>query len=288
MDRTAKLLAGLETSHKILEIGPSYGPLAPKSEGWSTHILDHATQEELRAKYAPFNVPVDKIEDVDFIWKDGPLDSAVPSEMKGSFDACIASHVIEHAPDLIEFLQACRRILKVGGILRLAVPDKRFCFDYFMPITTTADVLDAHFRHRQRHLKKTAFQTVAYNANFLGNVCWGQYKLGDGPTFERQHSLHLALAAYKEHPESDTEPYRDLHAWYFTPSSFELIVLEASALGLMPFEITTIYPAEGCEFIVLLRATDGRNIDPQYLDRRRLELLRGILFDIREQTDYLL
>ena len=34
----------------------------------------------------------------------GSLDEAVPSELHGTFDACIASHVFEHIPDPIGLL----------------------------------------------------------------------------------------------------------------------------------------------------------------------------------------
>ena len=36
---------------KLIEVGPSYNPVAPKAEGWDTYIIDHASQDELQAKY---------------------------------------------------------------------------------------------------------------------------------------------------------------------------------------------------------------------------------------------
>ncbi len=43
----------------------------------------------------------------------------------GEVDACYASHVLEHLPrsSAEDLLQECRRVLKPGGIIRLAVPD---------------------------------------------------------------------------------------------------------------------------------------------------------------------
>jgi len=49
------------------------------------------------------------------------------------FDYCLASHVIEHIPNPIAFFQSIAHLLKPGGVLSLAVPDKRYTFDFFQP-----------------------------------------------------------------------------------------------------------------------------------------------------------
>lgn len=51
----------------------------------------------------------------------------------GSFDAVYHSHVLEHLrkEEALPFLQECRRVLKPGGVLRIAVPDlERICRTY--------------------------------------------------------------------------------------------------------------------------------------------------------------
>ena len=81
---------------------------------------------------------------MDFVWTSGPMADAVPSDLHGTFGAFIASHVIEHTTDFIGFLDAAATLLAPDGVVILAVPDKRYCFDYFRPLTTTGKVLDAH------------------------------------------------------------------------------------------------------------------------------------------------
>jgi hypothetical protein len=51
MNRLDKLLFAIHRKSRILEIGPSYNPAAPKAAGWQTRVLDHASQAELQAKY---------------------------------------------------------------------------------------------------------------------------------------------------------------------------------------------------------------------------------------------
>lgn len=150
MDRLTRLRSTFNRSSHILGIGPSHNPTAPKADGWNTHVVDHASREELRAKYAAANVNLDAIEEVDTIWLEGSLADAVPASLHGSFDVLIASHVIEHIPDLAGFLVAAQRLLCRDGVVVLAVPDRRFCFDYFKPPTMTGDVLEARAAHAAR------------------------------------------------------------------------------------------------------------------------------------------
>ena len=46
-DRQAELLEGVSHNSKILELGPSLSPIAPRSAGWDVTVVDYATQEEL-------------------------------------------------------------------------------------------------------------------------------------------------------------------------------------------------------------------------------------------------
>ena len=77
-------------------------------------------------KYGPDGQPVHQIEDVDFLWHDGDIESAIPQSLWGTFKACIASHVIEHIPNLIGFYHSLDRLLTPDGVVLLVVPDKRY------------------------------------------------------------------------------------------------------------------------------------------------------------------
>ena len=166
MDRVQKLLFRIDRSMKVLEIGPSYNPVAPKSQGWISWSVDHANQEDLKEKYrSDASVDESRIEFVDFIWRSGDIDQVIPLEHHNTFNACIASHVIEHFPNPIGFFRSMSRLLNTGGVISLAIPDKRSCFDYFKPLSLTGDLLYADYQSRKRHSKCTAFNQVAYSVS---------------------------------------------------------------------------------------------------------------------------
>jgi SAM-dependent methyltransferase len=53
----------------------------------------------------------------------------------GSQDFVIANHFVEHCEDPIRALGNMLRVLRTGGILYVAIPDKRYTFDRDRPVT---------------------------------------------------------------------------------------------------------------------------------------------------------
>ena len=132
----------------VLEIGPSLNPVVPKAEGYNARVLDHTDQAGLVEKYSAYGLDTAKIEPVDFVWRGGSL---VEATNKTRYDAIVASRVIEHAPDFIQFLIDCLQMLQPTGTLYLLVPDKRYCFDFFQSLSDVAKVLADHRAKRTRH-----------------------------------------------------------------------------------------------------------------------------------------
>lgn len=288
VSRADQLLAPVNRSARIIEIGPSYNPIAPKAAGWNTTTVDHATRSELVRKYASHPVDVSRIEEVDFVWTGGPLADAVPRHLHGAFDAFIASHVIEHTTDIVGFLDTAETLLAPGGIVILAIPDKRYCFDYFRPLTTTGEVLSASASRRSRHTHRAVFDHVAYIVMNDGNGAWGQAPVGQ---VEFVHTLDEADRAFSTVSDDPSAPYMDTHAWQFTPASFELLLLELARLGKTDWRIQRATPAMGCEFHAWLRRggkAAASVLSQSELNARRLALLKQSLLQTREQIDFLL
>jgi hypothetical protein len=69
--------------------------------------------------------------------------SAIAPKKQG-FRVNVLDHCDKEAlVDLIRFLNDCDSLLKKAGILSLAVPNKRYSFDHFRPITGIGRVVDA-------------------------------------------------------------------------------------------------------------------------------------------------
>lgn len=114
LPRNHKVMLELDAKGLGLEIGPSFNPVAPKRAGYKVHILDHLDADGLRKKYP--HLKPENIEEVDFVWHGEPLAELIGQT--GVYDWIVASHVIEHVPDLITFLQQCAQLLKPTGGFR--------------------------------------------------------------------------------------------------------------------------------------------------------------------------
>jgi SAM-dependent methyltransferase len=257
-DRLAFLRQNLRRSSKILEIGPAYAPIAPKSGNFNTFIVDNINKHELIAKYTGYGVDTTNIEDVDFIWKSGDLLSSVPEEHHESFDIIYASNVIEHIPDPILFLKSLERLIRSDGVITLVVPDKRLCFDFYRPVTTTGAWIEARQRGASIHSPKTRFE---YNATVVFHRARNVWTLADSlPISEFRFAagtIHEAYSAAKN-AMSPAAEYVDCHAWCFTPSSFALVIHECRALRLFELAPDRVSTQIGYEFVVELRCRINR------------------------------
>jgi SAM-dependent methyltransferase len=285
--RKELLLKEVPKHARIIEIGPCFNPVASKAEGWNCFSIDHLSRDGLVAKYLNDpTVDTTQIEAVDYIWTGGALSAAVPSELHGSFDVFIASHVIEHTPDLVAFLDSAAALLKPEGAIILAVPDRRYCFDYFQPLTTAGQIIEAHGDRSTRHSRRMAFDHVAYYVSNDGGGAWGQQPLGE---LQLNYTLEQARATFAEFERS--EDYLDVHAWRFTPASFQLLLLELARLGETDWRIERITEPTGCEFYAWLRRggkAEAAAMPEAVLARRRLALLKRTLLETKDQIDWLL
>src|SRR5215204_3766789 len=285
MNRNDKVLCSIDRSMRILELGPLTNPIAPKSDGWVTTVVDHGSREQLVEKYRDDSaVDTSRIVDVDFVWSHGPLEAAVPRELHGTFDAFIASHVFEHIPDPIGLLRSLEQVLRPTSVVSLVIPDKRFCFDFFRPLSTVGGLLDAHARRAVRHSRKALFDHVAYSIRADGEPSFSRRRLHD---IDFAHSLGQAKAHFDAPSVEEDGPYHDVHGWMYTPSSFALAMLELSALNAIDFTMVRSFPSEGCEFYVTLRRGRVNHEDTDVLQARRLKLQRRTMEELREQAEML-
>src|SRR3954464_14570380 len=120
-----------------LEIGALHFPLGLPRHAHARYV-DRMGVEDLRREYPDLRAR--PLVDVDVL-DDGEKLTTIPDE---SADFLIANHFIEHTEDPIATLRAHARVLKPGGVLYMAVPDKRSTFDIDRPITPLEHMVTDH------------------------------------------------------------------------------------------------------------------------------------------------
>jgi predicted SAM-dependent methyltransferase len=220
-DRTRLLLSMFDASGFGLEVGPSYNPLLPKSQGYNVETIDHADAATLREKYRD---NASQIEEVDYVSDGRSILETIGKKKR--YDFIFASHVIEHVTDIVRFIQDCETLLKPEGLLVLAVPDKRFCFDALRPLSTVGQALQAYLEKRKRHTPGVLFDQVSYICTKAEQIVWIE------PTLDDVALMQSGDEAKKLFDNVQTSSdYTDAHGWQFTPSSFRYMVNKLRSLG---------------------------------------------------------
>jgi SAM-dependent methyltransferase len=251
VNRTVFILSLFDHSGLGLEISPSFNPLLPKTAGYTVETVDYATAAELKQKYnSDPRVDVSKIEAVDYVCDGADIAGAIGQA--GRFDFVLASHVIEHIPDMLSFLKGCETVMKPSGRLVLVIPDKRFCFDALQTLSSTGDVLQAYLEKRSRHCPGNLFDFIAYRSVRTGRITW---EPGDSTDLQFEFSLEQARDIFEAGQQSDV--YHDIHTWRFTPSSFRLIMRDLAAIGMIGLREEAFHATVGCEFFAIL-SRDGQ------------------------------
>ena len=271
MTKKQKILSRINKNGLGLEIGAGYNPIARKSEGYQVRTLDHLSREDLIAKYQAQRVDVSHIETVDYIWKGEPYRTLVGEST--IFDWIIASHVIEHTPDLIGFLNNCAGVLNDNGSLVLAIPDKRYCFDHFRAPSSLAQVLDANAAGLTRPSPGMIADFLVNCAAKNGAELWDPYLLGK---LSLRYTPERLLEEMAKAVRSDT--YYDVHTWSFTPNSFRLLIHDLNVLGAISLQEDEFIPSFGSEFIVVLKKEGcPKSVSRLRLAKRALEDLQPSL-----------
>ena len=234
--RRGIILRGLDVGRlRGVEIGPLDRPLVKRSDGPVVYV-DHAPKDDLLKHYASDkDVDPAKLVAVDAIWGQQTLKDALGGE---TFDYVVASHVVEHVPDLITWLEEIAAILKPGGTVRLIVPDKRFSFDYFRNPSQLADLIDARLWRARKPLPRMILDHFLMCRPIDAAEAWRGRIDEDGcpPQYKPENAIALARRALEQ------DDYVDTHCWVFTPSSFATLFAEATALGLISYRCDWLVP----------------------------------------------
>ena len=203
-----------------IEIGALHNPLkVPASV--NIKYVDRLGVDQLREQYPELS---DKdLVEVDIL-DDGERLSSLPD---ASQDFVIANHFVEHCQDPIGAVLAMFRVLKPDGILYLAIPDKRCCFDSDRPVTPVEHLIRDHVEgpewSRRQH-----FEEWVRLVNKVSDENEAQEQIAK--LTAKDYSIHF-------------------HAW----SPFEMLEFIVALRKMRPFEIDLCLHHDGVEVIFILR-----------------------------------
>jgi len=237
----SNLLGILDSCNSILEIGVFDSPSLEhlRREGRTIHYADWLDKESLinRAASTPGRHP-ENVPDIQYILSKGY------DQIDTKYDAITSHHCVEHQPDLIQHLKDVHSKLNPGGFYIFSVPDKRRCFDHFIPESTVLDLIDAFYDQRHKPSLKSVFEHRCFTCHdFLTSP--DPYTFTFAPP-EMRACLDRAFIEFSENA------YVDVHCWQFTPHGFKRLYNQLLSYGLVPsYQEFCVYCA-GAEFYVAL------------------------------------
>jgi predicted SAM-dependent methyltransferase len=178
-----------------IEIGGLNAPLNVSRHA-QVRYVDRAPLSELRAHYPELDG--EELIEPDIL-DDG---ERLASLGDGSQDFVIANHFLEHCQDPMGALENMFRVLAPGGILFLAVPDKRFTFDRERPTTTLEHLLE-HAEHGPEVGRRQHFEEWVRLVDGVTDERAVEKRVGE--LMERDYSIHY-------HVWTQAEIFELLHA----------------------------------------------------------------------------
>ncbi|MBW4561958.1 MAG: class I SAM-dependent methyltransferase [Mojavia pulchra JT2-VF2] len=205
-----------------IEIGALHSPLEVPATA-KVRYVDRMSVAELRKQYPELaNYQLVEVDIID----DG---ETLGSIADCSLDFVIANHMIEHCQNPIGTIEQHLRVLKSGGILYMAVPDKRYTFDVSRPVTSLEHLIRdytegpqwsklSHFEEWSRLVEKVSEEDLSTSVQHLISI---------------DYSIHF-------------------HVW--TQVEFLEMLFYCQRTLLLPFKIE-LSQENASEFIIILRKT---------------------------------
>ena len=207
-----------------LEIGALHNPLKVPPQA-RVRYVDKLGDADLRREYPELrDKPLVHVDIVD----DGETLATVAD---GGQDFVIANHFVEHCENPIGAVGHMLRVLKVGGFLYLAIPDKRYTFDRERPVTTIEHLM-RDFHEGPGWSRRGHYEEWARLVD----------KIADPAGRERQVETLLARRAAIH-----------FHVW----TQAELVDLVAALRRLWPFDVELMFKRDN-EVLFILRKTVPR------------------------------
>ncbi|WKV52088.1 class I SAM-dependent methyltransferase [Dickeya fangzhongdai] len=236
--RIERIILGIDMSTPGIEISPLYNPITDKSKH-NVYYTDYTSAEESRKKHADYEH--DEIVDLDFIWDQKlTLSECIPAGNK--FEWAIASHVLEHVPDPIGWINEILDTLNDRGILSLVLPNADLIADHLRKKTEASDLIESWLYGRELPGPSQLY-------DFLRNTISKRdtsVTLDGSRHYTKKQAIDFVIHSWT------TGEYLDAHCSVFSPASFIELIEELALLGIMNVKVVEFSPA-GQEFYVKLQ-----------------------------------
>lgn len=216
-----------------IEIGALHFPLE-MPRGARVRYVDRMNVADLRRQYPELRecrlVSVDMVDDGE----------TLAATADASQDFVVANHIIEHCQNPMATLENWLRVLRPGGVLFCAVPDKRYTFDKPRPLT----ILEHLIRDYEEG------PAWSWHGHFIEAAAFSSQ---DEPL-----SAEASEIQAKKWEEGDYSIH--FHVW--TQIEFlQMLCFCRNELS-MPFDIE-IFKKSGIEFIAVLRKHEKAEHEPE-------------------------
>lgn len=257
---------------RCLEIGPLANPVV-SPEVADVRYVDVVDRSGLVAHYdGNPAVDPDAIPEQHF-WLTRPegtvatLAEAVAAD--APYQHVVASHVIEHVPDMVGWLRDVAQVLTWDGALLLAVPDRRYCFDVHRAPATVGQVLQAHLDGDRTPSVRAVLDHFMRAVDYTAEQAWA----GEPPPAQRSHPIDDVRRHLARQQAGD---YVDCHVWPLTPRGFADLMDDLLVLGEVDFAVERLTATRvgEQEFYATLRRLDRRRAPAEAGAEARAELAR--------------
>jgi hypothetical protein len=208
----------VDTSRPTLEIGPFDNPRMIGDGVEYFDVLDRAGLEKRSAELRRNR----RSPDIHHVSPTGDL-----GIVERKYDAIFSCHCVEHQPDLIGHLRHVERMLADDAAYYIVLPDKRFCFDHFFPASDVDAAVDAYREQRRFHTATNVIRHFAFATHNDARRHWH----GDHCDEDYEKNIPARTLAALEKISRERGRYLDVHAWQFTPESFEWLIEALFSLG---------------------------------------------------------
>jgi len=249
--RRAFVMSHLPANRRGLEIAPYFNPMVDRAK-YDVFYVDCIDNDEIQRKAG--DNPGAKgqyVPRIDAVWVPGKRLAECVEGRK--FAYAVASHVMEHVPNPLGWLNEILECVEVGGRVAIMLPMRTKSMDYYRQNTTFGQVVGWS-------IEKPSLPTPTQVMDFLSQSF---YHLGEPVIEGKMPRFEDAVRHYSDKDAVNyanfvwnEKHYLDVHCSTWTPESFREIFGRLRDVGLLNCEVigpfTGFAGATDAEFLAFL------------------------------------